>query len=110
MRYGVSESLLVRWKHLVYACLCGKVVINCIRREKWPTIFEFLEKQCEIRERRSPISQRHSVPLDQNMLQQRIFCKPVTPNTGYYGYSLLLDDVGDCISCSDETTNCSNPQ
>ncbi|KAJ4976809.1 hypothetical protein NE237_001915 [Protea cynaroides] len=52
----------------------------------------------------------HSVSLGQNLLQQRTFCKSVTPNTGHYGNSVLLDDVGNCVSCTDETANCSNPQ
>ncbi|KHG18508.1 hypothetical protein F383_09404 [Gossypium arboreum] len=28
------------------------------------------------------------------------------PNTGHYSNGLLLDDVGNCISCTNETTHC----
>ncbi|KAA8523618.1 hypothetical protein F0562_010041 [Nyssa sinensis] len=50
----------------------------------------------------------HCVSLYQNLLQQRAFCKSVSPNTGYYCNSMLLDDVGDCIFSADETTHSPN--
>ncbi|KAJ4981754.1 hypothetical protein NE237_032591 [Protea cynaroides] len=46
----------------------------------------------------------------QNLLQQRTFWQPVALNISYYNNSLLLDDVGNCISCTDESINCSYPQ
>ncbi|PKI77454.1 hypothetical protein CRG98_002060 [Punica granatum] len=50
----------------------------------------------------------HRVPLHQNMLQQRTFCEFVPSDLGYYCDSLLLDDVGNCLSCTNETSDSSN--
>ncbi|KAK3199844.1 hypothetical protein Dsin_023259, partial [Dipteronia sinensis] len=51
----------------------------------------------------------HCLSLYQNLLQQRILCQFVPPNIGYYSNNLLLDDVGDCISCTNETTHSPYP-
>ncbi|KAK7305182.1 hypothetical protein VNO77_43083 [Canavalia gladiata] len=47
----------------------------------------------------------HRVPLHQNLLQQRTFYQSISPNFGYYCNHLLLDDVGNCISGTDEATH-----
>ncbi|KAA8527023.1 hypothetical protein F0562_008748 [Nyssa sinensis] len=46
----------------------------------------------------------HCVSLYKNLLQQRAFCKSVPSNIGYYCNSMLLDDVGNRIPCTDETS------
>ncbi|WJX31620.1 hypothetical protein P8452_20031 [Trifolium repens] len=47
----------------------------------------------------------HRVSLHQNLLQQRTFCKSISPNSGYYCNNMLLDDVGDCIFSTNETAH-----
>ncbi|KAK1552371.1 hypothetical protein Q3G72_015499 [Acer saccharum] len=51
----------------------------------------------------------HCLYLYQNLLQQRTLCQFVPPNIGYYSNNLLLDDVGNCISCTNETTHSPYP-
>ncbi|KAK1583700.1 hypothetical protein Q3G72_026200 [Acer saccharum] len=51
----------------------------------------------------------HCLYLYQNLLQQRTLCQFVPPNIGYYSNNLLLDDVGDCISCTNETAHSPYP-
>ncbi|KAK7333432.1 hypothetical protein VNO80_30204 [Phaseolus coccineus] len=48
----------------------------------------------------------HRKPLHQNLLQQRTFYQSISPNFSNYCNNLLLDDVGDCISGTDEATHC----
>ncbi|KAK7387127.1 hypothetical protein VNO78_27653 [Psophocarpus tetragonolobus] len=48
----------------------------------------------------------HREPLHQNLLQQRTFYQSISPYFGNYCNNLLLDDVGNCISGTDETTHC----
>ena len=50
----------------------------------------------------------HRIFLCQNLLQQRAFCKFIAPNIGYYSDCLLLDDVGNRLSCADESTHSPN--
>ncbi|KAI4339512.1 hypothetical protein MLD38_024452 [Melastoma candidum] len=44
-----------------------------------------------------------------NLLQQRTIDKFVPPDLSYYRNCLLLDDVGNCVSGTNESANCSNP-
>ncbi|KAH6768056.1 hypothetical protein C2S51_013392 [Perilla frutescens var. frutescens] len=48
------------------------------------------------------------IVVNQNLLQQRTLCKPVTSDIGYYSDSLLLDDVGNCILGADESSDCTD--
>ncbi|KAG6385626.1 hypothetical protein SASPL_154462 [Salvia splendens] len=49
-------------------------------------------------------------PLRQNLLQPRTLCQSVTADIGYYCNRLLLDDVGDSVFSTDESTDCSNSE
>ncbi|XP_027939243.1 uncharacterized protein LOC114193584 isoform X2 [Vigna unguiculata] len=50
------------------------------------------------------------VPLYQNLFQQRTFLESISPNLGSYCNNMLLDDVGDCISSTDETADRTYPE
>ncbi|TKY57355.1 ENHANCED DOWNY MILDEW 2 isoform X2 [Spatholobus suberectus] len=50
------------------------------------------------------------VPLYQNLFQQRTFRESISPNFGSYCNNMLLDDVGDCISGTDETAHSTYPE
>ncbi|KAH7861625.1 hypothetical protein Vadar_028583 [Vaccinium darrowii] len=50
----------------------------------------------------------HFCSLCQNLLQQRAFYESVARDIGYYCNSMLLDDVGNCVSCPDEATHSPN--
>ncbi|KAK4439744.1 hypothetical protein Salat_0309300 [Sesamum alatum] len=55
-----------------------------------------------------PCGWGYCITLHQNLLQQRALCESVTPDIDYYSNSMLLDDVGNCVPVTDETSNCSH--
>ncbi|CAL5402704.1 unnamed protein product [Camellia sinensis] len=62
-------------------------------------ITDLLSLSISTRKRLRALAMRHA---------RRTASRRVPPNIGYYCNSMLLDDVGNCVSCTDETAHSPN--